>query len=52
MTPEKAEKLVNELLDGEYWLPTLKTDYSYQRLHDDHDGTMKGTLNVQIDKNG
>lgn len=48
---EKIEKLVKDsrrVLESPFWIPELKTDTSYQRLHDDHDGTQEGRIMVSF----
>jgi len=37
------------VLENPFWIPTLHSDTNYGRLHDDHDGTYEGTLNVHFD---
>ena len=51
-TPQEIEKQIIEILEDEWWLPSIKTKTNYARLHDDHDGTMKGIINVAFSPDG
>ena len=52
--PEKITlPMVKKLLEeGLPWPKELPTEHSYTRLHDDHDGTMQGTLCVYFNRVG
>lgn len=45
-------KRIKKLLEDSFWPESLSPDVSYQRIHDDHDGTFTGTLSVFIDRMG
>lgn len=49
---EKAPATVDALLNSFFWLPTLQTMQSYGRLHDDHDGTKEGVLQIVFSPDG
>lgn len=38
--------LIKSILESDFWLSSLNTMESYERLHDDHDGSHEGVLNV------
>ena len=40
------------VLENPFWIPTLEPDKVFSRLHDDHDGTREGTINVFFDRMG
>lgn len=44
--------VIKEVLEGYFWLPDIKTMECYERLHDDHDGTRLGQIQVMFDPNG
>jgi len=49
------ERLVGDtkrVIENPFWIPGLETDVSYERIHDDHDGTKEGRIIIQIDKMG
>lgn len=52
MEPEQAAKAVKKLLQAYFWLPSLKPNSIYSRVHDDHDGTREGRLSVVIGEDG
>jgi len=43
---------IDALLRSYFWLPEVKTMFGYGRLHDDHDGTETGKLNVMFSPDG
>ncbi|MFA6306271.1 MAG: hypothetical protein WCV70_00100 [Patescibacteria group bacterium] len=43
---EKLVKDARRVLETPFWMPELSSGESYERLHDDHDGTGEGVLNV------
>jgi len=47
--PIEAARL---LLVNPFWISELKTEQLYERFHDDHDGTFKGSLGVSCLPNG
>ncbi len=44
--------VIKEVLEGYFWLPDIKTTEWYTRLHDDHNGTHLGQIQVMFDPNG
>ena len=54
LEPDAVAKAVERILhpETEFWLPTIKSETLYSRLHDDHDGKFDGFLGVQIDRMG
>jgi hypothetical protein len=46
------EKLIHALLEKPFWISTLETMKGYSRLHDDHDGTYRGSIYVQFGRDG
>lgn len=52
LSQEKVPGIVQALLETPFWLPTLTTMNTYARLHDDHDGTKEGVLNVVFSPDG
>ena len=44
--------LIRTILESYFWLPDIKTMERYERLHDDHDGTRLGQIQVMFDPNG
>lgn len=49
---DKIPDTIEALLEAHFWLPSLETMTSYERLHDDHDGTREGTLCVMFSPDG
>ena len=43
---------VRAILEKPFWIPSLKTDQIYSRLHDDHDGTKLGHVGVSFSCDG
>lgn len=43
---------IQKLLESYYWIPTLSTDKSYFRQHDDTDGKADGVLQINFDRFG
>ena len=52
MTTEEMMKAVEYLLENPLPMPEVEHSEAYSRLHDDHDGTCRGKLIVQMDQNG
>lgn len=50
--PEATARQIRELLESFYWLPGLKPNVRYSRLHDDHDGKRNGHISVFIGEDG
>ena len=54
--PEPSQKrLLRDtlrVLNNPFWIPGLEPRKAYRRLHDDHDGTREGILNVFIGPDG
>ena len=46
------ETKIRELLDGDYWIPTLETKQNYRRSHDDNDGDLSQDISVIIGEDG
>jgi hypothetical protein len=49
---ERLIKDAHRVLENPFWIPDLKSDEIYERVHDDHDGTFEGRLEVFFDKMG
>lgn len=49
---ERLVKDVRRVLENPFWIPDLMLEKSYERLHDDHDGSGIGVLNVTFLPNG
>jgi len=49
---EDRSTAVRALLESHFWLPTIEANKSYDRLHDDHDGTNSGSLRVMFSEDG
>jgi hypothetical protein len=49
---DRLVKDARRILENPFWIPDLKSDEYYLRLHDDHDGTYLGCINVSFDKAG
>jgi hypothetical protein len=48
-----AGRLVKDarrVLENPFWIPELNSDETYERLHDDHDGSFNGRLEVCFNK--
>ena len=45
-------KNIREILERPFWIPEVKTNTEYVRLHDDHDGTKEGCIILQFDEAG
>lgn len=43
---------IQEILTEHFWPPSLKTDTTYARRHDDTDGQNEGYIGVHIDASG
>jgi len=48
----ELQPIVKKVLEEPFWPMTLETREVYSRLHDDHDGTFLGELNVTIGPDG
>ncbi len=49
---DRIPEIVNALLESCFWLPSIQTEASYARLHDDHDGTHDGKIRVTFSPDG
>jgi len=49
---DRLIKDAKRVLDNPFWIRELHADTMYARLHDDHDGTYEGALNVHFDRMG
>lgn len=49
-TKTELDKALNDLLEGDFWIDSLKADECYSRVHDDNDGdtSIDNTLQVYI----
>lgn len=47
-----TNKSIKKLLETPFWPTTLNCDVTYERVHDDHDGTFTGRVSVQFDRMG
>lgn len=52
VSDEKIPDTITAILESYFWLQTVGTMTTHERLHDDHDGTMEGTLNVMFSPDG
>jgi len=52
MSPELAEKKVHQLLNADFWLPSINVMEGYTRVHDDHDGSMTGIVQIMFGRDG
>ena len=52
LTAEQLIKYSRLVLENPFWIPDLNDSAFYDRLHDDHDGTFKGVLNVAFSSDG
>ncbi len=46
------ENYVKKVLEHPFWISTLRADATYERTHDDHDGTFEGKIAVSFDRMG
>lgn len=51
-TPTELEKRARQILEEPFWVSELKTNFWYDRLHDDDDGTKNGRVVVMFLENG
>lgn len=49
---EKIPGAIDAILGSYFWLPEVGTMNTHERLHDDHDGTGQGVLNVMFSPDG
>jgi hypothetical protein len=49
---ERLIKDARHLLESHFWIPDLKANQPYTRVHDDHDGTFKGNITVLFSVDG
>jgi hypothetical protein len=47
-----VEEQIKEILEGHFWLPTLRTDENYFRTQDDCDGDLNEGIGVSVDQMG
>ena len=52
MSKDITLKEITRILENPFWIPGLSSNDVYQRLHDDHDGTLEGKIIIQIDQTG
>jgi len=52
VSTDRLIKDTKRVLENPFWIQTLHPNTNYSRLHDDHDGTCEGTLNVFFDPMG
>jgi hypothetical protein len=52
VSQERLVKDTRRVLENPFWIPDLTTQECYSRLHDDHDGTCTGTINVKFSEDG
>ena len=48
----KIPEIIQALLESNFWLSSIETMSPYERLHDDHDGTELGRLNIMFSPDG
>jgi len=49
---ERLIKDAHRVLENPFWIDEIEPDFSYERLHDDHDGTFEGKICVNFLSNG
>jgi hypothetical protein len=49
---ERLIKDIRRILNNPFWIPEIKQNEIYTRLHDDHDGTFLGSLIVLFNSLG
>ena len=52
VTQERLIKDAHRVLEHPFWIPELDVNVAYERLHDDHDGTFRGKINVAFSIDG
>lgn len=52
VSQERLMKDVKRVLENPFWITDLKPEELYQRLHDDHDGSRDGKINVTFSGGG
>jgi hypothetical protein len=52
VSTERLVKDARRVLENPFWITTLKTEETYSRFYDDHDGEFDGELLVYFDKSG
>ena len=52
VSTERILKDIHRVIENPVWIPTLSTDVTYTRIHDDHDGTGEGQVTVSVDQMG
>jgi len=55
MRKVKIDRLIKDarrVLEHPFWIPDLKMKTPYTRIHDDHDGTFKGSITVGFSEDG
>lgn len=51
-SPKRLMKDVHRVLETPFWIEGLETDVFYERLHDDHDGSHQGKIQVAMGRDG
>jgi hypothetical protein len=49
---DKIPSTIDTILESWFWLQSVGTMTTHERLHDDNDGTMEGVLNVMFTPDG
>jgi hypothetical protein len=49
---EKMLKDILRIIESDCWIPKLEVNELYSRIHDDADGTLKGSIGILISKVG
>lgn len=49
---ERLIKDAERVLNNPFWIPEIETNKLYARLHDDHDGTRKGSIGINFSIDG
>ena len=52
ISQERLIKDTKRVLENPFWIPDLVSGKGYRRLHDDHDGTREGEIEVIFDSQG
>lgn len=52
ITEGEIPDAVEDILESNFWLYDIDTRTNYHRLHDDHDGTQRGSLSVMFSEDG
>jgi len=52
VSQERLRKDIRRVLENPCLIPELETDELYVRIHDDTDGTLKGSIGILLDQVG